>query len=309
MAFTDTLVSATLPIADDDSHKVTLQGNKAVGPGGEVFATRQPRGFWSGGKTPLGQWLAQTSGQAGLSASVRRVLEAVAANEGTLEAINSYDNAFLSFGLQQWTVGTDSSAGELAVLLERLKQTDRATFDECFGRYGLDVQVPAAAGLRLRYGFLTLRGATVNTLAGKDGLRSAEWAYRFWRAGHFESVRACQAQLAADRIAVALATTLDNQPLSQLVTSEQGVALLLDEHVNRPGHVPATLKQAVAAVIADGAPADAAQWQDEQEAALIRHYIDARNATNMTDPAGRARKIGTFVQQGALSDARNSFRV
>jgi hypothetical protein len=301
-------VPAVPPLADDDNHRVTVQGNRAIGPGGDVFATRQPQGFYSAGRTPLVQWLAQISGSPGLSPSVMRVLQAVSANEGDLEAVNSYDNAFMSFGLQQWTLGTEDNAGELPALLEKLKSTDRATFDDCFGRYGLDVELQPGIPSALRTGYLKLNGTPVNSVADKNTLRSKEWAYRYWRAGHFEGVRSCQAALATERIQIALAKVINNRPISEWLTSEHGVALLLDEHVNRPGHVPGTLQQAVDEMLRTGISATPEQWGDDKEAELIHRYVLARDDTPMTDPDGRARKIAAFVQHGALSDTRGSFK-
>src|SRR5690606_19844095 len=47
------------------------------------------------------------------SHSEQRVLEATAENEGALDAINTWDNAFLSFGMFQWTAGQAGQPGEL----------------------------------------------------------------------------------------------------------------------------------------------------------------------------------------------------
>src|SRR5712671_188559 len=90
-------------------------------------------------------------------------------------------------------------------------------------------------------------------------------------------------------------------PVGDWLRSEYGVALVLDEHVNRPGHVPGTLGAAINRL---PGPIDPASWGDADEAALIARYIDARNATTMTDPAPRADRIGKCVSGGSLSDKR-----
>ena len=56
----------------------------------------------------------------GVTQSELNVMIAVAENEGNLDAINTWDNAFLSFGLFQWTGGTDTARGELPALLARI---------------------------------------------------------------------------------------------------------------------------------------------------------------------------------------------
>ena len=60
-----------------------------------------------------------------------------------------------------------------------------------------------------------------------------------------------------------------------------GIALVLDEHVNRPGHVPGTLETAIGNLAGNPDPTN---WTDAQEGELIDLYIDARNDTNMTNP-------------------------
>jgi hypothetical protein len=57
-----------------------------------------------------------------------------------------------------------------------------------------------------------------------------------------------------------------------------------------------------------GISATPEQWGDDKEAELIHRYALARDDTPMTDPDGRARKIAAFVQHGALSDTRGSFK-
>ena len=90
------------------------------------------------------------------------------------------------------------------------------------------------------------------------------------------------------------------------MTSELGIALVLDEHVNRPGHVPGTLADAIASL---GLQAeDPGQWYDQQEHRLIEAYLHKRHATNMTDSDGRAGKIEKAMLDGAPLDSRGSFK-
>jgi hypothetical protein len=144
----------------------------------------------------------------------------------------------------------------------------------------------------------------VRTPTEKAQLRDATWAYRFWRAGHDETVRACEAALAASRIGTFLQRPAAGHTVGDWLTSEYGVALVLDEHVNRPGHVPRTLESAIGDL---SGTIDLSQWGDREEANLIDRYIAARDGTNMTDAANRAIRIGDCVHRGELSDRRGSF--
>jgi hypothetical protein len=291
-----------IPPADDAADPVTMEGTRAIGPDGARFATVQGPGFVTFGQTVLPDWLHAHPTPAGITQSIVRVVRAVSLNEGKLEAINSYDDAFLSFGMFQWTAGTGSAAGELAAFLALVQRTDPDAFAEYFGRYSLGVTVASASATT---GFLTIDGSVLRSADDKQQLRGPEWAYRFWRAGHDDIVRRCELLHAAARIEQFHQKTTAGRPLSEWLTSECGIALVLDEHVNRPGHVPGTLEDAIAN-LPDTAP-DPTSWSTDDEKALVKAYIEARNDTNMTKPAERASAIETCVNGGTLSDERGSF--
>lgn len=292
---------AALPRPDTDTQRPHVESGIAFGPDGTRFASRFKAGFFTRGRTTVSQWIAASGGSAGLSASLARVVAASCENEGGLEAINSYDNAHLSFGICQWTVGVGKDPGELAALLRRLKALDAAAYQDCFGRYGLEPVPGAARGA----GFLLLGGKQLDTAAEKDVLRQVEWAYRFWRAGHHPSLRNCQIAHAADRTTDFLDKITASRPLREWLTSELGVALIFDEHVNRPGHVPETLEQAIAELSAGAR--DCSKWTNGEETDLIARYLRARNATNMTSSDERGRAIAALVATQKLSDVRGSF--
>ena len=68
-------------------------------------------------------------------------------------------------------------------------------------------------------------------------------------------MRACQFDLAASRIDLFFNEPTADRPVRDWLSSELGIALVLDEHVNRPGHVPGTLASAIAAIGAAGTDA------------------------------------------------------
>jgi hypothetical protein len=301
---------AAVPIADDDAHPVRVEGNNVIGPGNGSFGVAQhPAGFFVQGTTTLAAWLRTTAVATGISPSSANVLQAVINNEGHMEAVNSYDNAFLSFGLMQWTSGSDSDPGELAGLLGGIQTSDPSSWHDCFGQYGLGTTVGPAAQGRLQVGFLSLNNAPLRTPGDKQVLRSAQWAYRFWRAGHVDSIRRAQADLAAERIRLVCGMTIPGRgTVGAWLTSEHGVALVLDEHINRPSHVPATLAKALDDMIAAGASNDPTTWTGAQEAELIRRYIAERNTTSMTGSAKRADQIAGCVLSGLIADTRGSYK-
>jgi hypothetical protein len=248
-----------------DNGAIRADGHHAFTPDGLVFAYRSPRGFHTSGATSLGTYLAAPGATVNaMPPSKLRVAQAVSLNEGNLEAINSYDNSFMSFGLFQWTAGPDGDPGELAGLMDRVKRRDDARFHEYFRSFDLDAVITHTG--KLTVGFLTLKGNRLDSPDAKAPLREAEWAYRFWRAGHDDTVRICQIELALARIdafydeTITLPTDGTTRSVNQYITSEFGVSLLLDEHVNRPGHVPNTLAKGIIDYVSDTHRADPAAW-------------------------------------------------
>lgn len=291
-----------LPPADSPARPVKLDDNRVLTPDGRPFATRFRRGYVTNGSTTLAAWLKTVPAPASINSSALRVLDAMCVIEGKLEAVNSWDGAHISFGFFQWTAGMGGD-GELPVLLSDLKAADPAAFHDCFGQYGLDARVASAAATT---GKLLLNGEVLDTDAEKDVLRSPAWTYRFWRSGHHPSMRLAQLALAARRIKRFQDAKTAGRKLRDWINSEYGIALILDQHINRPGHVPKTLEQAIAAV-AGSLPGDPATWGKAEEQRLIDAYLDKRDDTNMTDSAKRAAKVASFVRDRQISDDRKSF--
>jgi peptidoglycan hydrolase-like protein with peptidoglycan-binding domain len=232
------------------------------------------------------------------------VMIAVAENEGNLDAINTWDNAFLSFGLFQWTAGQGNAKGELPALLARIKDEDRDLFDKYCGQHGLDVVGVTPGPV---HGYFSLRGTTINTRATKEQLRQASWAFYFWLAGQDPAVQAMEIKHALGRLDQFYST--DNYKVgvhhvSDLVTSEYGVGLILDQHVNRPAHV----KTCLAKALAQTGLSDPKGWGDDEERKLIGAYLKIRVKTSMTNPEKRARVTKKYLTNGTISNRRSSFK-
>jgi hypothetical protein len=285
-----------------------FEGRNAVAPDGTVFARRFRRGVFNSGRTSIAGFIeANPEAFPNLPPSLLRVMAAVSANEGRLEAINTWDNAFLTFGIFQWTAGTGAAPGELPGLIDRLKRQHPRTFQRHFGDFGLDVAEVRGALPRGRF---ALDGTVLRTAIQKARLRTLEWAYRFWLAGHDDVVRWVQIEHAAGRIDDFYRNShkkIGQRYVADYVTSEYGVALLLDQHVNRPGHVPKTLAQAVRGITAELCGPEA--WGSTEERQLLARYLDLRHETSMTSSAMRAKETQRAVARGLASDERGSFVV
>jgi hypothetical protein len=295
---------------DAGSGQLRLQSGAFLGPEG-WFGNATGKGMQNLGTTTVGQFIArQPALLNAISASRIAVMRAVSVNEGNLESINTYDNAFLSIGVYQWTAGPGGDPGELEGLLFRYKTSEPDRFAMYFGSFGLDIKVPTPKPGVLHTGFMVLGGKTLTSPEDKAVLRDPVWAYRFWRAAHDNSFRACQIQHAVSRIDV-----FHNAPIAlpiglavkDYLTSEYGIALLLDQHVNRPGHVSKTLAAGIAQFIKQGGAADPTSWSTEDENAMLDLYIAERAKTNMTDSDKRADSIRQAVVDKVVSDQRGSF--
>ena len=77
--------------------------------------------------------------------------------------------------------------------------------------------------------------------------------------------------------------------------------------MNRPGHVPKTLRSAIER-LGGRLPSDPSGWRDSHERDLLHEYIDLRGATTMTDSDKRAQVVFEALAAGTISDRRGSFQ-
>ena len=290
---------------------IKIKGKSVYGPGNLKFGTLSGPGLINYGTTTIDQFFQEDANAfPDVPQSLQRVVRSVSANEGKLEAINTYDNAFLSVGIFQWTAGSGNAEGELAGLLDLLKARSPKTFATYFGDEGLDVEMRALQPHCLRYGYLILNRQRLDTANKKAQLRSHLWAYRFWRACHDTEMRRAQVALAMSRIDTFYTKAIpgrNGRSIKDYISSEYGVALLLDEHVNRPGHVPKVLMAGVDRFVAESKKEDPANWTDRDEAAVLKEYLAERADSGMTASSARAKRTAACAKSGALSIQRGSF--
>jgi hypothetical protein len=240
----------------------------------------------------------------GLTPSALNVIIAVSENEGNLDAVNTWDNAFMTFGMFQWTIGTDIAPGELAALLEKVKNAEPELFQKYYGRYGLDIELSNKVS-----GYILLGGKKLVTSADKEQLRTNEWAYYFWKSGQDTKVQSIQVEHALSRIGTFYKSESykpNGYYISDLVTSEYGVALILDNHVNRPGYVSPCLAQAMT----QAGLVDPGKWGTAEEGKLLDLYLTIRETyghSPMTDANKRAQVVKKYLDSGTISRQRGSF--
>jgi len=274
----------------------------------EVRFTRFKKGVYYTGNQKVGDAVNRSREALrtlGLTDSALDVILAVSENEGNLDAINTWDNSFMTFGMFQWTVGAGADPGELAALLHKIKMADPTIFQAYFGQYGLDIEP-----VNPITGYFILESKKLKAPAEKEQLRTLEWAFRFWKSGQDPLVQSVQIQHALSRIDSFYRTNsykVDGFYLAELINSEYGVGLLLDNHVNRPGYVKACVTEALKKA---GLP-DPAGWGTKEEMRLIEEYLRVRavyGQTPMTDADKRAAVTKKYLDKGIISAERGSFQ-
>ncbi|MCW8934388.1 MAG: hypothetical protein OQK98_06665 [Gammaproteobacteria bacterium] len=228
-----------------------------------------------------------------------QIVQAIVVNEGFLDAVRLRDRAILSLGIQQSSAHVDI---ELPALLARYKNMAPDEFRLFFEIYNLDLRANGNDGHgnpRFRLQRIQPNGARVDLTTwaarrnffggrtvGTTTTFTTDWAARCREPAiaslKYRAAQVLEAASRLDRILREVGNiTVAGAPmaLSTLITSQQGVALILDAHINQPGRVPADLQ---AAANAAGAQPDANALDQEitRQYALIRHTHNtpARNA-------------------------------
>jgi hypothetical protein len=305
---TNPAVGNNLQIDDRGGTIVISDGSRQI-----QFRKHQPQGVSTPGFNSLVTFVEQNKDrlvELDLTYSALQVMESIAKNEGRMDAINSYDRGVLSIGTYQWTLGRDDKAGELPALLKKFRDQFPDSFRRHFNPLGIDV----SQDTNTTYGFLTLNSYAVNTPQAKEQFRDPAWGFRFWRALQEPDFQAVQVEHALDRLKNFYwkpSYAVFGNLLSTVITSAYGVALLLDNHVNRP----AWIKPCVELAMQQTGLSNPSTFTDQNERDLIQAYLNVRHTytdgsiTPMSKSLIRAQAIYADVAAGKLSEARGSFQL
>lgn len=245
-----------------------------------------------------------------VSASEHRIIGHVAANEGRLDSVQTYDNQTVSLGAIQKTVNPQGT-GELPRQAWHFMQSDPARYQSLFADRGWMVErvkpgdTDGSFALRLTVdGKILTPHETYDYI--KDRTNPDHWNTALdplLKAGRDPAFQTQQIKDFKTRLDTAAGTmpTGYAKPARDYVTSEQGAAMLLDHHVNRPAHVAKAFGAALDRFYADNPQAsrDPAAWTAEQRAtyepAILDHYRTTRTlaygGSTMTHALPRADRI------------------
>lgn len=247
-----------------------------------------------------------------VSASEHRVIGHVAANEGRLDSVQAYDDQIVSLGAMQKTVN-QKGTGELPHQIWDFKQANPDRYQSLFADRGWTVErvgrghPDSSFALRLTVDGKTLTARETYSYI-KDRNNPDHWNTALdplLKAGRDPAFQAQQIKDYKARLDLATSVTPAGakytKPAGEYVTSEQGAGMLIDHHINRPGHVSLAFGAALDRFYAANpkAPLDPAKWSAKQRAeyepAILNDYRATRQLTygrsTMTQPLERANRI------------------
>lgn len=202
------------------------------------------------------------------------LLHYIAKNEGSFDAINSYDKAIFSFGFIQFTGGL-ASGSMLSRVLQRFKTRDEYAFNDCFGKYGINIQNYKVPTFQVE----TLSGIKEGDAAYLEIANDMQLTTAFIASGFRRSMIRSQVEVALEEYVLkALSPTQlifingANYTLNQLIKTQGGFALRVDLCVNRGlGGSILVLKRAIEQLIAENNLSDLSKIDEK---ILVRKIAD-----------------------------------
>lgn len=230
--------------------------------------------------------------KADISDSARKVMKAVSILEGGFDALNTYDTGFVSAGFIQFASLRDG-AGSLGAVLQSEKARAPGEFQRDFRAFGVDVTADNhLVVLDIESGDEKI-GSDAAALIIKDKRLAAV----FVRAGRVsDAFRVAQLEVAEklyypalDKVTITLGGESISCRVSDIVTSEAGIATLMDRKVNTGKIEPleAILNQ-IAAETGASKMSDLAAYERDLIAAL-KYRSDYLTDSTLTQPGPVAR--------------------
>ena len=200
------------------------------------------------------------------------LLHYIAKNEGCFDAVNSYDKAIFSFGFIQFT-GALASGSILTRVLQKFKTRDEYAFNDCFGKYGINIQNYKVPTLQVE----TTQGIKEGDAAYMEIANNLQLTTAFIASGFRRSMIRSQVEIALEEYVLkALSPNVSillngvNIPLNTLIHTQGGFALRVDLCVNRGlGGSLIVLKKAIEQLISETGIQDYAQLNERRIVEIV----------------------------------------
>jgi LysM domain len=195
------------------------------------------------------------------------LLHYIAKNEGCFDAINSYDKAIFSFGFIQFTGGL-ASGSMLSRVLQRFKIRDEYAFNDCFGKYGMNIKNYKVPTFQVE----TLSGIKEGDVAYLEVANDMQLTTAFIASGFRRSMIRSQVEIALEEYVLkALSPTQlifingVNYNLNQIIRTQGGFVLRVDLCVNRGlGGSILALKKAIEKIISETGISDLSNINEQK---------------------------------------------
>jgi hypothetical protein len=202
------------------------------------------------------------------------LLHYIAKNEGCFDAVNSYDRAIFSFGFIQFTGGL-ASGSMLTRVLQRFKTRDEYAFNECFGKYGMNIQNYKVPTFQVEMP----SGIKEGDAAFLEVANDMQLTTAFIASGFRRSMIRSQVEIAMEEYVLKALSPNQlifingaNYNLNQLIRTQGGFALRVDLCVNRGlGGSILVLKKAIEQMIAENNLSDLTQIDERR---LVQKIAD-----------------------------------
>jgi LysM domain len=202
------------------------------------------------------------------------LLHFIAKNEGCFDAVNSYDRAIFSFGFIQFTGGL-ASGSMLTRVLQRFKTRDEYAFNECFGKYGMNIQNYKVPTFQVE----TLSGIKEGDAAFLEVANDMQLTTAFIASGFRRSMIRSQVEVAMEEYVLKALSPNQlifingaNYNLNQIIRTQGGFALRVDLCVNRGlGGSILVLKKAIEQMITENNLSDLTQIDERR---LVQKIAD-----------------------------------
>ena len=207
---------------------------------------------------------------------------------GCVQALNSWDDVFMSIGFMQWPL----AFGKLQRLIARAP--------DAFRRYGIELDPTRRYSIKRSYG--TETPIALKGVGQPHELRSLDWAKRFYAAGLDPEIVAREAELALEVIAEERRKIEKSlgRPIPHYDESSALRALIQETNNHRPAWLKELLKRAVAQYTSSGA-SGAAHFLDLVRASIRSVYPEMAKAAarkTTTDPKKIADAVARMVHSG-----------
>lgn len=252
----------------------------------------------------------------------KRVLIAVAKNEGKMDSVQNYDRAVMTAGGMQWTI-LKGGRGLLADMISKFKDSDPDKYKELFADAGwtVDGEKDPVLSYKGKTGeelqdYLCQKGTPKHVREALGALNKAGKDPVFQRHQVLTFNDYLVKMLGKERPYKRYIRTKEgikvlkkyNYPFGDYITSEHGTAVMLDQYVNSPTNLNCNFGDALNTFFENhpGLDQNPNNWPSDQRGSYEKEILDLYTPTRKMDKP--VERLGRITNE-KLSTLPGSFRL